>query len=273
MFTRVIDTLVLNIYNYFSKGGFYMEMMKGKWKYAIVFVILIIYVLIALFASGKATFKRNYIIIGDSLIVYKDNDGFHKATSVSDDLLDKTFTVYGDGNRYENSKVQYVNNQWYFFDENYADLNISKFNMAFSGGDYKALNFSSRYYEDSDYGFLNTALNGFTFSNDCRNSLRVTQADFDGDGNLESIYTTTNFSLGGTSESYLSLIFMVKDGNVSVINKSSNKPFRVYSVLDLDNDGVYELVVNYGDIDLSDFNSRYQIYKLKDGNFVLSGEL
>lgn len=251
----------------------FKEKMVGKWKYVIVLFIIVVYFLVAIFISRMSEPKaEDYLIVGDTLVMQKYDNTWRKLGSVSNDVLEKEYTVIDGSNKISGAKVQYVNNEWYFFDADYRDLNPQNFALAYSHGDYNALSFVPQYYADSDYNIVNNVLvnNGFSMDDNFRVNTRHVDVDLDGDDQTEKIYTTTNVSLSGYSEEYFSVMFLVKNNTVmQTIATSTNDPFMVYGVVDLDGDNVYELIVSHGDIDRPNFDSCYQIYKKYDDRWAL----
>ncbi len=244
-------------------------------KYVIIIGVIILgYIFIAFLANGNNVLdnKTDYIVIGNSLIYKRNGKNLVQLDEVPSDISDQKFTVYSGTNKIENVKLQYSNNEWYFFDEDYNQIEANDFKVAFTGNDVKAANYTVGYYDGMHGDVLEDLLskNELSLNSTFEKFTSYYEFDFDDDGEDERIYTTTNVSLSEAADKYYSAIYMVKNDNLSqVISSNSNKPYSVYSILDIDNDGKWELVVAVDSVDVTTFDMCYQIYKLIDGKWQL----
>ena len=108
---------------------------KKKIKFIIIIVLLfIIYIVFALFfVNLKSNDSVNYLIIGDSLIWQEDGGKWYQLNNYSDKMKNNNYWVYNGNNILKAQNIQYRNYKWYFFDENYNQINNDDFRLAYSG--------------------------------------------------------------------------------------------------------------------------------------------
>lgn len=230
------------------------------------FLLIIIFVIIGIFIFNMLSIN-DYVIVSESCIISKKNGQWFQIKEPSDDLLNKKYTVVGDFGTRKNVIINYNedNNEFYYMDSNYKDLNIDKPYVAFTEKFNKinTTDYNVQFYDSSDDIFIKKAI-GDKDINLFTDSLFKYICDLNGDGKKEIIYTTTDKNLNGLSGNY-SYIFLVSDGKyIGKLDKDSSKPYMIRGIIDLDGDGNFEIIVSKGDIDISAFNSNYMIFNYKN---------
>lgn len=252
------------------------ENVKKYIIYVIVALILVvIYFLVSIAAENKRENKSTsdkYLIIGESLIYQKNGNDWIQLKGFDEKISEKQFTVYDGNKKIENVILQYTSDKWYFFDEDYNDLNIDDFKLAFNTKDDITFGeFSSNFGSKSDLFASFLKDNGIADKE--KNKLFGSYIDFDfnKDGNKERIYTASNVSLSSIPDKNISVLFMANENKISqMISEGGEDPFHIYSIVDIEGDGIYELIVTKGVIDMPFFDSCYQIYKLKNNKWELT---
>lgn len=250
------------------------EDIKKNVKWIIVAVVfIIIYIIFALFVGGKSSVKtNNYIIIGDNLIWREINNMWYQEVKADGDLLNQKYIVYNGNKSYKADSVQYVSDEWYFFDSDYKRIPHNNFRVAYTDNlKIKLADTSVEGYSDSDDVYILDAINPSdeTQWNIFRNRLNKVTYDFDNDGSEETIYITTNASTTVQDYDFASYLFLVKNNKVVNVIEGGDDPYGIVEVLDIDNDGNYEIVISQGIIDNATFEDCYQIYKVVNGKLGL----
>ena len=237
---------------------------------AIIFVVL--YIVFALFINNQGNKKsNNYLLLGNKLIWNEIDGKFYQLMDVTDDLLKNKFIV-DNGNKYQATNLQFTDRKWYFFDKNYNEINYDDFSIAYSGDlDVSSISYDILNYDKTDDQYIQDVAQPQNDSlfNIYTQGLNKVIYDFDGDGEMESLYFMTNASLTVTDYSMTSYMFIVKNNEVTDIVKSDDDTFNLEGVLDINNDGKLELVISYGAINISTFDVCYQIYHVNGGKFDL----
>ena len=227
-------------------------------------IVIALLVMLVIFLLNRGS---DYILISESLILDKN---YNQIKKIPDDMLKQEYTVVTNSSKYNNILLNYSSSSWYYLNKNYSDAKIKKPEIAYTKGfkDIKLGSYESSYYEDTDYEVIKKVLGNDKNVADFKNSVFKITFDFDNDGKLETIYTLTNVSLEytGDKENYSTIFMKKNDGSVVILDKDTKEPYLITSVLDLDGDNKYELVVSKGTVDNPTFDTSYQIYKI--GNNV-----
>ena len=242
----------------------------GIGKIFLFFLILLLIILYLFFLISGMN-SNDFLIVNESLILTKRGSKWKTVESINDNILDKSYNVYTSNGEYENVIISYDSdtNNWYYMNKNYNDLNLNKVQFAYTKKfkGVKRANYDVSYYDDGDYEILKDILKDKDID-DFKKSVIKSSFDFDGDGFLESIYTLTNESLYEGHEDKYSYIFLVRNGKlIKLLDDDTSKPYIVRNIIDIDKDGKYEVIVSKGDVDVSTFDSCFQIYKI-NGNKV-----
>ena len=228
-----------------------------------VLTLLIVLFSMAIFKSDSV----NYIIVNETLILKGHGLNWNKVSEFNNKILDSNFTVYSSGKITNDVILSYNDGIFYYMNNQYEDLQLKNVEYACNYNcKIKFGNYDFDYLNDNDTSYLEDLLDVSDVSSFMNQSAKISY-DFDSDGVVETVYTVTNASLEYTGEEQKSLLFVVKNNKVLQVLDNDYPNYFVRSVLDLDNDGKYELIVSKGDLDISTFDSCYQIYTLQHGKF------
>jgi len=246
-------------------------------KVVVFFAIICILIIVSSFIytnfikDGGSKTSDKYLILGNYLILQKTNNGFKQINELNDKILDYKYTIT-DGQKEETDiTLQFLNNKWYFFNKDYSEIEMPNFkvashNLSVKLADIKQESITNPLDDEYITKFMsdNNITNGRTYR------AFVTTYDFDKDGNLEYIYTLSNYSLSAEGYDQKGFIFMVKDDEIINLNNNDGKgPYTVMQIIDLDEDDNYEIIINKGNVDIKTFDSCYQIYKSKENKWEL----
>ena len=259
---------------------------KTKKNSKLKFIILIVATIIAIILSIvfiKMASTDNYYIILDNSGVIEYSDGTYSYAK-NDDYLKSNFRVF--------SQKEYVGNYYIkrvdtsndvLFTNIHADYNyvFNKPLVAISNN-IKYIEFTNEEFDQNDFEiFYNVSSKDYiTKLSDLLDTVKIT-LDFDGDGQEETLYSVTyeynkNFATDDNEEiskyNY-SLLYYVKDDYIDLI--AENEPcyeeesivfpsYGVSAVIDADNDGVYEIIMQNRMYD----EPIYEIYKMVNGSYV-----
>lgn len=245
-----------------------------KWI-LIAVVAIVLYIVIALSVNNANNVSSNdYLIVGNKLVWHKIGNVWYQTTEVTDDLLKQKFTLDDGHDTYEISDIQYSDLQWYFFDKDYKEISSDDFRIAYSGSlKIETADYNEEGYVSSDDDVISAVVSDISASqlNIIRASLIKYFVDLDNDGKNEVIYTFSDNKMDVLDYTPTSYLVLVKNGEVldQIKTTGSSTMYVVQEILDLDNDGAYELVVSSDVIDNPTFDSCYQIYKIVSGKIKL----
>lgn len=254
----------------------YVFSKKNMILLGVVVLLIGLYVLFTVFVSeNSSTSSNSYLYVGDYLIWNYDHGKFKQLTKAPEGVQEYDFVVYDGMNRKEAQMAQYSNNSWYFFTKDYGDINVKNFRLAYTGmDDIAILNYKLERYELSDSQYISQVNN--TKNEEellaFQNSLIKVKVDLDSDQEDEILYTMSSYSLDmpTTYQEMKSYLFLVDDNKVSIINQSKDmQPFDIIEILDLNDDGHYEIIASKGRLDIPALDDCYQLYEYKDGRYQL----
>lgn len=234
-------------------------------------VIVLIFVLIVMGIIVLILFNRTdgYLIIDETIVLSKSGNSIKKVSNYNEDMFKKKYHIVGDFGEMKNAYINRSSTgEWNYMDEDYKSLDVSDVTLAYSGNfkNVRLADYDFSYYDSSYDSILEKALGDRDISK-FSYSVRRSSMDFNGDGKIESIYTLTNVDSAVSKENRYSMIFLESNGKVITIDEDSEKQFMIKSILDLDNDGKFEVVVNKGSLDVSLIDDSYQIYKINGDSF------
>ena len=232
-------------------------MKKGKLKYIVLIVILIVYGVVMYLAFGvnesKERAASTTLLVGDSTVWnYSSRDWMNINTpSLLSNLNWQKFKVYID-NQYFGKYSVWKDDRWYFFDNNKNAVSYQGHLFAYKADfDMDLVDFSTT--NITDYSYVHQVLEEHGIDSQSSYTLEnVSKVDFDKDGVLEEFYIVSNvFATDFFPEKYFSFVFMVDNGNIYMLyedvdtNEGVNgcKP-SLYTVADFDNDQDYELIIS-----------------------------
>lgn len=238
----------------------------------IIIILFIIYMIVAFFlVNRKDKDLTNYLIVGDALIWHENDGKWYQLKDYNDEVGKKSYWVYNGNDVSKANSVQYTNYKWYFFDKNYNQMNDDNFRLAYSGDkQIKVANYQVGSYESSDDNVIEevTKETDEARLNLYKTSLQKIEYDFDNDGNMETIYTFSDYVLDIMDYEPQNYLVFVKNNKVmDIIKTKKNNTLNFVDVLDIDFDGNYELIISRGIVNLPTFDSCYQIYKI-DGSKI-----
>lgn len=269
-------TYTILVYIIKGRGAVFMKDFLNKKNIillCVVFLLLGIYIFLLLFFNNPNGNKGKYLYVGNYLIWEYKNNEFVQLNEVSDKISEADFVVYDGTKKKYASYAQYVNNNWNFLGKGYSDLNIKDYRIAYTGfKNIDLANYKLKGYDVSDdeyISLINNTKNESEF-NSFRNSLVKTDVDIDGDEKSETLYTMSSYALSITNYKITSYVFVVDDGKVSIIAKSEGmEPFNIVEILDLDDDGVNEIVIVKGRLNMPSLDDCYQIYEFASGKYQM----
>lgn len=232
-------------------------MKKGKSKYIILIIILIVYGAVMYFAFGVNESKERKasttLLVGNSAVWnYSSRDWMNVTTSsLLSSLNWQKFKIYVN-NQYFGKYSVWKDDQWYLFDSNKNAVSYSGDLFAYKADfDMKIADFSIA--DITDYTYVNQVLQEHGIDSNSDYTLaNVYKVDFDNDGIVEEFYAVSNvFAIDFFPEKYFSFVFMVDNNKIYMlyedvdVNEGVNgcKP-SLYTVADFDNDQDYELILN-----------------------------
>lgn len=231
-------------------------MKKGKRKYIIIIIVLIVYCIGMYYAFGvKETKERNAtttILVGNSAIWNYSSRQWMNLTSQNmlSSLNWQEFTIYIN-NEYFGNYLVWRDDKWYLFNKDRQAISYQGDLFAYKAGfDMQILSFSKK--EITDYTYVNKVLSEYQINENTQYTLaNMASFDFDQDGLDEDFYMVSNvFADDFFPDKYFSFVFMVKNEEIYMLyedidtNNGVNgcKP-SISAVADVDNDDDYELIV------------------------------
>lgn len=255
---------------------------NSKVRFIILIVVTIVAIILSIVFIKMASTDNYYIILDNSGVI--EYSGGTYGYAKNDDYLKSNFRVF--------SQKEYVGNYYIkrvdtsndvLFTNIHADYNyvFNKPLVAISNN-IKYIEFTSEEFDQNDFElFYNVSSKDYiTKLSDLLDTVKIT-LDFDGDGQEETLYSATyeynkNFATDDNEEiskyNY-SLLYYVKDDYIDLI--AENEPYYeeksivfpsygVSAVIDVDNDGVYEIIMQNRMYD----EPIYEIYKMVNGSYV-----
>lgn len=255
-------------------------MKKGKFKYVVIIVIVIIYGIAMYLAFGVNETKERKttatLLVGNSAVWnYSSRDWMNLNTpSLVSSLNWQKFNVYVD-NEYLGKYLVWQDEQWYLFDDSRNAVSYQGNFLAYKADfDMDVVSFPTT--DITNFTYVNQVLEKYGFSTNQEYTLStVSSIDFDKDGELEEFYVVSNvFPLDFVPDKYFSFVFMVDDQKIYMlyedvdITESFNgcKP-NVYAVADVDNDQDYELILNCAKY--SNQTPVTMLYEFRDDRFEI----
>lgn len=230
--------------------------------YFLIFIVIVIILTFLISIFNKNNYFKDYIIVSESLILSKKGNTWVQISKIDENILEKKYNVVGDFGKVGGVSINYNKdaNEFFYLDKNYKDLELKYPLAAYTNGfkKLKCPEFDVLEYESSDDVFISKAISNREIA-DFEDSLFKSIYDLDGDGIKESIYTISNYN------DYHTIFLVSGDNYVGKLDSDTSENYMVRSIIDLDGDGIYEIIVSKGDVDISTFDSVYQIYNYKNG--------
>ena len=245
-------------------------MKDKKTKIALIVLLIIVFAIIIYLMFHDKFNKTNnqYLIINYYLILQKDGDKWNQIEKFNEDVLKQKYTIYGDTKK-ENLKLQYNNNKLYYFDKNYKEDKVKNMRAATSNFEIKLTDYEILPADESDEEYTNEALNIMQAGPIDRYTTNKYIGDFNNNGKEETLYVTSNYVFDIVNYPMYSILFTVDNqDNVKIIDSSKDSMLTIEDIMDLDNDGEYEVIVSKDYINLPTLDTCYKLYKLEDNKWV-----
>lgn len=233
-----------------------------------IIVIVIIAIILIVFLLLNKEKKPKYLMIGDYLLWQQVNNKWEQLNSVPEKFTDNKFTLHYAFNKKEDIIAQKSNNKWYYFDKNYNQLNNKDIKGLTLGLDVTFPDYQIEVSDQSDEPYINEIKKHFVSSQSGHYYTYKVKLDFDNDGETETLYTTTNYTFDIVNYKFNSAFYMVKDGKINQIIETSEMPYTFISVLNIDDDNNYEVIMGYDIKNMPALNSCYKLYKYENNKWV-----
>ena len=239
--------------------------MKDKKVIIVLLIVFVVFFIVMFLTLGIDNIKSgsytSTLIVGDNTVwVYQDKrwNNIRNITSFQK-LSWKEYNVFANNKNIGKYSMWY-DDKWYVFDKNKNPITIDGNLFAFNSNyDISLLDFNIN--EITDRTYVDYVLNDNDLSiSSSFTSSGVVSFDFDGDGVIEDFYLISNVFPEEFNPDYIfSIVFMVKNNKVYYlykdisVNNSFNgcKPF-FNTILDTNNDGLYEIILSCGRYSISE---------------------
>lgn len=235
--------------------------MERKKIYYVLLMALGIYFVIMMLIFGRGIFNKKTpleltLVIGDNATwTYSNKSWSNNNSSVKiDDLNWLDYDIYVDNKNIGRYYLWNSDSHWYVFDKEKKSVPIDgnllaiRSNKEITVKPFVAEEIKNIYHPDrilTENGLPSTK--NFTVS-------KLIQLDIDSDGNNETLYLISNaFPSGFTTNKIFTFVFLEKNNELYTMYKNIEnydgyngcKPY-VSAILDLNNDGVYEVALSCG---------------------------
>lgn len=251
--------------------------MKNNKVYIFLLILMLAFFFLMYFTIGKNHIEKSNqeltLLVGDNTIWNYSNLNWYKVSDTSIPQYNwKKFKIYLDG-IYKDDYYVWHDDKWYIFDDNKQPINYSeKFLGVVANYNIKVKEFMPKEVEDSEviYSFLSKK--GISSSTELTVKTQTT-FDIDDDNNQEKIYIVSNaFAIDFYPDEVFSYVFMEKNKKLYEIygfkekNNYNNgtKPY-INSILDVDDDGQYEIIVTLAQY--SNLPQDNRLYKFTKDSF------
>lgn len=252
-----------------------MKKEKGKIIIGIILACILIAVGVYLFLIIA---KKNdiYLIFNDSgAFKYEDNK-WTTFNNEEDSIFDKEFNVYIDNEYKGKYEIRYVNDMWYYFDENNDSQDFSGELFAYNSKDNITLaNIKKEEINENDISYLNDVLKDENIEMNINDYYRINEKvnfDIDSDGKEETIYAISNADVMENQDKVFSTVFYVKNKKTYTLKldiyDESEDNYYLYSVnnlFEMEKNGKYYLSINQFS-DMTNANNGTLLYQLNITN-------
>ena len=250
-------------------------MIKKNRKYVVVLVILGIYFLIMLFLFiiPKIINRKTEItlLIGNNANWHYEDEKWEDVSNIRDYNWDK-FDLYEDST-YKGNYSALFNDTWHFYDDKNTPINLESPNFLAikTNRDYKIAEYLEKEISTDELKYVNEVLENYDINTSDFTSSNVLTYDIDSDNKEEKIFTISNVFTENFTSKIFNFIFIVKDDKITVIshtvddikNMYDNCKLYIDKIIDLNNDGNYEIITGCGYY--SNRDTCYEMYE-KVGN-------
>lgn len=239
-------------------------------------------VLIALFITLFAVFnyfstkEKNivadkngkYIMLNESLIWQKKGSKFVQLNKVPEHFFDYKFTLYHGTDKINNVIVDSYDSFYSYYDKDYKELNYNDFRAISRNYDLKFPDYTIEMNENNNE-YLNELLDKYGYKQTQNYYSYYVTLDFDKDGTEETLYASTNYEFNSTNKDCHSFFYMVKNDKIVDVIENKDLPYNFVSVLDIDKDNKYEVVMSYAVKNNPTLDACYKLYKYKKDKWII----
>lgn len=232
--------------------------MSKKKDYIVLYALLGIYIFITLCFYGyqellklKEKRKNTYLIINNNVKIQYENG---KWTDIDDsekyNMID--YDVYINSVKLGNYKIQQLNNKWYLFDDERNSIKYNGQLLAINTKrDFKAIEYKEEAINSIDRENLVELLKNHEITKFSLNMKEKVTLDFDGDGDIETLYAVSNAFIVNEQKCF-SLLYIVDDNKTTILKQVFKNigsehviPLMdIVSIIDIDDDNKYEIIVD-----------------------------
>lgn len=235
--------------------------MKTKSKIIIgVFIVCVIYASLMLVLNGKnlkQVVMPTYLVVSDKAVFKLENDKW--VDSNYSQISNVKFTIDNEKKGYVSMNMgkTYIKENGKYKQKNFrVAISNSKVGLA----DYE----KSTVKPENDY-YVSTILSNVDKSIWNTFDAKMVNIDLDGDNQSEMLYVVSDVTKDNTS-CIGTKVFMVKDNEIQMIINSGMYRYELTDILDLNNDGKYEIILEKSD-EVEDRSNCFELYELKNGKY------
>lgn len=252
-------------------------MKKNKKKIIIGVVLIFILIAIGVYLFLNKTKKNDtYLIFNDSGAFKYEDEEWTTFNNAEDPIFDNDFNVYIDNEYKGKYEIRYVNDMWYYFDENNDSQDFSGELFAYNSKDDITLaNIKKQEIDENDISYLNDVLKDEDIKTGINDYYRINEKidfDVDGDGKEETIYAISNADVMENQDKVFSTVFYVKNDKIHTLKldvyDSDEENYYLYSInnlFELEKNGKYYLSINQFS-DMTNANNGTLLYQLNVSN-------
>ncbi len=252
-------------------------MKKNKKKIIIGVVLIFILIAIGVYLFLNKTKKNDtYLIFNDSGAFKYEDEEWTTFNNAEDPIFDNGFNVYIDNEYKGKYEIRYVNDMWYYFDENNDSQDFSGELFAYNSKDDITLaNIKKQEIDENDISYLNDVLKDEDIKTGINDYYRINEKidfDVDGDGKEETIYAISNADVMENQDKVFSTVFYVKNDKIHTLKldvyDSDEENYYLYSInnlFELEKNGKYYLSINQFS-DMTNANNGTLLYQLNVSN-------
>lgn len=237
----------------------------------IVIICLLLIVIVGVGIAVKLVFfskSNEYLFLHESMIWEKNGKEWKQVKEVSDDVLKQTYTLYNENGQTKDISIKEATSGFYYFDKNYKQIKSKNLRGISNIKGIKFADYKKEFGQDSDNGYVKEALSQINVNLPNGYWTKKVTYDFDTDGQEETVYISSNYSFDIVDYQIYSVVYQVKDGQVTqIIDKAKDNQFDFFEILDVDNDGKYEMILTYKVKNLPGLTSCYKMYKLNNNKW------
>lgn len=257
--------------------------MIKKRTYIILIIIMVLFFVLSYIFLGADSLKRqkyeSLIVIGNNSVFAYKNNNWDRLKVENDTLKEfswQEFDIYSKNEKLGTYSLWY-DSKWYAFDKKRKAINLDDSFIGISSNyEIKVLDYQQEQFTSSNYVTQILKENNLPINSQFTSNYKI-DLDVDQDESLEELYLITNvFPIDFNPEKLFAIVFMVKGDNIYYLykdirnNNSFNgcKPF-VQSILDVDNDNNYEVLISCREYSVSSQTDLLYKYNAENDEFKI----